>query len=123
MTTSTFLPRKSDSLTVRPWRSGTEKSGATRDSRNAPRNTGISPKLQTRVGRVGDLALGRSACANALRLKYSPLDHRLRDGNAEVGAARALRLQLELVDAREIARLHPQRFGRRRVAGADAVEA
>ena len=47
MTTSTFLPLKSDSRTVRPARFGTAKSGAMRDSKKPDLSTGISPKLQT----------------------------------------------------------------------------
>jgi len=48
--------------------------------------------------------------------------HVLRDRKAEVSAARALRLQLEAVDTRQIALMNPQRAGGAQGGGADAIE-
>ena len=94
--------------TGRPVRSGTAKSGATRESRNAPLTSGISPKLHTRAAVSATTACPTSRERREIEVRAA--GHCLRNRNADVGAASALRFHFELVDARQVGLAHPQRI-------------
>ena len=58
---------------------------------------------------VGDDRLADLSCKGR-EVEIVAAQHRFRNGNAHVGTARALRLHLEAVDARQITLAHPQRI-------------
>ena len=107
MTTSTFLPRNADRWTGRPARSGTAKSGAMREL-----DEPTAERLHFTEAPHALTGFGHDRLAGLLRkrgeVEVVPADHVLRDRDTQVGAARALRLQLELVDPRQIALPYPQ---------------
>ena len=113
---STFLPRKSESRTSSPARFGSSKSGAMADRRKLDRAIGISPKLHTRWSWSTTYACSsfraRAVTLNHARLSCTRHEHLtvpiLEDRDAQLVEARALRLQLEAVDSREVVRDHPQ---------------
>ena len=115
------MPRKPARCTGRPRRSRTSKSGAMREFESPPPSPCISPKLHTFA--EGSATTGCAAFfAKAVRLKKSPRGHRLRNRDAQIGAARPLRLQFKTVDPREIALADPQCAGLSSRVDADAIE-
>ena len=112
MTTSAFLPRKPARCTGRPRRSGTSKSGAMREFGEP-----AAERLHFAEAPHARARLGDDRLAGLLRergeVEVVAAHHVLRDRNAQIGAARALRFQLESVDARQIALADPQRAGDR----------
>ena len=130
MTISTFFPRKSDSLTILPWRSGREKSGACADSKKrvqGHRDFAEAPDLVVGVDRERLLELPRQLGDVEPALVGAGDEHLavtvLAERDAQFLEADPFGLQLEVVDAREIARHDPEivRVGERLLDFDDAV--